>query len=135
MSIKKPSLESLKVADEIINYVTKGKNTLTIDQLKSSKIFPKAEMIYYTIKMISESDLQSFIDNYNTRPIDFNIDKYERNIVFLGCSLTYGEGVKNQDTYPSKVQQLSNNKWNCINLGICGRSVDLAYILFNKVNN
>ena len=59
MSIKKPSLESLKVADEIINYVTKGKNTLTIDQLKSSKIFPKAEMIYYTIKMISESDLQS----------------------------------------------------------------------------
>ena len=59
MSIKKPSLESLKVADEIINYVTKGKNTLTIDQLKSSKIFPKAEMIYYTIKMISESDLKS----------------------------------------------------------------------------
>ena len=59
MSIKKPSLESLKVADEIINYVTKGKKTLTIDQLKSSKIFPKAEMIYYTIKMISESDLKS----------------------------------------------------------------------------
>ena len=59
MSIKKPSLESLKVADEIINYVTKGKETLTIDQLKSSKIFPKAEMIYYTIKMISESDLKS----------------------------------------------------------------------------
>ena len=59
MSIKKPSLESLKVADEIINYVAKGKNTLTIDQLKSSKIFPKAEMIYYTIKMISESDLKS----------------------------------------------------------------------------
>ena len=59
MSIKKPSLESLKVADEIINYVTKGKNTLTIDQLKISKIFPKAEMIYYTIKMISESDLKS----------------------------------------------------------------------------
>ena len=59
MSIKKPSPESLKVADEIINYVTKGKKTLTIDQLKSSKIFPKAEMIYYTIKMISESDLKS----------------------------------------------------------------------------
>ena len=84
-------------------------------------------------EIILESDLQSFIDNYNTRPIDYNIDKYERNIVFLGCSLTYGEGVKNQDTYPSKVQQLSNNKWNCINLGICGGSVDLAYILFNKV--
>ena len=59
MSIKKPSLESLKVADMIINSVTKGKKTLTIDQLKSSKIFPKAEMIYYTIKMISESDLKS----------------------------------------------------------------------------
>ena len=59
MSIKKPSFESLKVADAIINYVTKGKETLSIDQLKSSKIFPKAEMIYYTIKMISESDLQS----------------------------------------------------------------------------
>ena len=37
----------------------KGKRTLTTEQLKKSKIFPKAEQIYHTMKMISESDLRS----------------------------------------------------------------------------
>ena len=86
-------------------------------------------------KRIVEGSLQYFLDYFDTRPLDFNTDKYERNIVFLGCSLTYGEGVENKDTYPSKVQQLSDNKWNCINLGICGGSVDLAYIIFNKIKD
>ena len=40
---------------------------------------------------IVESDIQTFIDNYDTRPVDLNTKNYERNIVFLGCSLTYGE--------------------------------------------
>ena len=51
--------EAMKVADEIINFVSKGKTTLTTEQLKKSKIFPKAEQIYHTFKMISESDLRS----------------------------------------------------------------------------
>ena len=51
--------EAMKVADEIINLVSKGKTTLTTEQLKRSKIFPKAEQIYHTFKMISESDLRS----------------------------------------------------------------------------
>ena len=55
----KPSPEAMKVADDIINFVSKGKRTLTTEQLKKSKIFPKAEQIYHTMKMISESDLQS----------------------------------------------------------------------------
>ena len=84
-------------------------------------------------KKIVEGNLQYFLDYFDTRPLDFNTDKYERNIVFLGCSLTYGQGVENQDTYPSKVQQLSDNKWNCLNFGIRGGSVDLAYIIYNKV--
>jgi len=86
-------------------------------------------------QIIVESDIQTFLKNQNTRPIDFNTEKYERNIVFLGCSLTYGQGVDDKDTYPAKVQELSNNKWNCMNFGICGGSIDLAYIIFNKVKN
>ena len=54
----KPSPEAMKIADDIINSVTKGKRTLTTEQLKKSKIFPKAEQIYHTMKMISESDLR-----------------------------------------------------------------------------
>ena len=78
---------------------------------------------------IVESDIQTFIDNYDTRPVDLNTKNYERNIVFLGCSLTYGEGVDNKNTYPSRVQQLSDDKWNCINLGIYGGSIDMAYLI------
>jgi len=55
----KPSSEAMKVADQIINFVSKGKRTLTHKELKQSKIFPKAEQIYHTMKMISESDLRS----------------------------------------------------------------------------
>mgnify|MGYP001319860698 FL=1 len=84
---------------------------------------------------IVESDIQTFIDNYDTRPVDLDTKNYERNIVFLGCSLTFGLGVDNKDTYPSRIQQLSNDKWNCINLGICGGSIDMAYLIFNKVKN
>ena len=84
---------------------------------------------------IVESDIQTFIDNYDTRPVDLNTKNYERNIVFLGCSLTYGEGVDNKNTYPSRVQQLSDDKWNCINLGIYGGSIDMAYLIFNKVKD
>ena len=84
---------------------------------------------------IVESDLQTFINNYDTRPIDLNIENYERNIVFLGCSLTYGAGVDNKNTYPSKLQELSDNKWNCINLGIYGGSLDMAYLIFNKIKD
>ena len=55
---------------------------------------------------IVESDLQTFINNYDIRPIDLNTENYERNIVFLGCSLTYSADVDNKNTYPSKVQEL-----------------------------
>ena len=86
-------------------------------------------------QIIVESDIQTFIDNYDTRPIDLNIENYERNIVFLGCSLTYGAGVDNKNTYPSKLRELSDNKWNCINLGIYGGSLDMAYLIFNKIKH
>ena len=86
-------------------------------------------------QIIVESDIQTFIDNYDTRPVDLDTKSYERNIVFLGCSLTYGLGVDNKDTYPSKIQNLSDNKWNCINLGISGGSIDMAHLIFNKIKH
>jgi hypothetical protein len=96
-------------------------------------------------KKIVESDLQTFLKqkdsldspnwNPHLRNIDYNTDNYERNIIFLGCSITYGEGVENQDTYPSKVQQLSNNKWNCMNFGISGGSIDMAYLIYHKIKD
>jgi len=86
-------------------------------------------------QIIVESDIQTFIDNYDTRPVDLDTKSYERNIAFLGCSLTYGLGVDNKDTYPSKIQNLSDNKWNCINLGISGGSIDMAHLIFNKIKH
>ena len=34
-------------------------------------------------QVIVESDIQTFIDNYDTRPVDLNTKSYKRNIVFF----------------------------------------------------
>ena len=39
----------------------------------------KVQIEYY--RAIVESDIQTFIDNYDTRPVDLNTKNYERNIV------------------------------------------------------
>ena len=85
------------------------------------------------------SNLNIYIDNYENvfghshRPLDLNTERYKKNIAFFGCSLTYGEGVKNEDTYPSQVQKLSNDEFNCLNFGVPGGSLDLVQIIFHKV--
>ena len=95
-------------------------------------------------EILVESDLQNFLEYQKDisgnwvselRPIDFNTKNYERNIAFLGCSITYGMGVDEKDTYPAKVQELSNNKWNCMNFGICGGSIDMAYLIYHKIKD
>ena len=85
------------------------------------------------------SDLDTYLGNFESifghihRPIDLDTKKYDKNIAFFGCSLTYGEGVKNEDTYPSQIQKLSNDEFNCLNFGVPGGSIDLAYVIYNKV--
>ena len=85
------------------------------------------------------SNLNIYLDNYENvfghshRPLDLNTERYKKNIAFFGCSLTYGEGVKNEDTYPSQIQKLSNDEFNCLNFGVPGGSIDLAYVIYNKV--
>jgi len=96
-------------------------------------------------KIVVESDIQTFLieqhnlsnTNYgpSSRQFDFNTENYERNIAFLGCSLTYGLGVDEKDSYPAKVQELSNNKWNCMNFGVCGGSIDMAYLMYHKIKH
>jgi hypothetical protein len=95
-------------------------------------------------EILVELDFEDFLEHQKDisgnwvstfRPIDFNTENYEKNIVFLGCSITYGLGVDEKDTYPAKVQELSNNKWNCMNFGICGGSIDMAYLIYHKIKH
>ncbi|MES2528064.1 MAG: hypothetical protein V4598_13300 [Bdellovibrionota bacterium] len=48
----------------------------------------------------------------------------KKNIVFLGCSFTYGFGVNNEDTYPYKVREKTG--LNVYNYGISGTSPSLT---------
>ena len=85
------------------------------------------------------SNLNIYLDNYENvfghshRPLDLNTERYKKNIAFFGCSFTYGLGVENEKTYPSQVQKLSGNEWNCLNFGVPGGSLDLVYVIYNKV--
>jgi len=78
-------------------------------------------------------EIYESIFKYPPRPLDLGTEKYKKNIAFFGCSLTYGEGVKNEDTYPSQIQKLSNDEFNCMNFGVPGGSLDLVQIVFHKV--
>ncbi len=41
-------------------------------------------------------------------------------VVFMGCSLTFGEGLNDEDTYPYKVGELLGDKYQVFNFGVSG---------------
>lgn len=53
--------------------------------------------------------------------------KEGKNIIFLGCSITFGTGINLEDTFPYKVAKSIN--YNCCNLGVSGSSNDTAFRL------
>lgn len=94
-------------------------------------------MVDYDV--IINSNLNDYLKNYkkmfdwDNRLLDLNTEKYDKNIAFFGCSLTYGHGVENNETYPHQVHKKSGGKYNCLNFGVCGGSLDLMSKIYNKV--
>lgn len=89
--------------------------------------------------IIIKSNLNDYLKNYknlfywDNRLLDLNTERYDKNIAFFGCSLTYGHGVENNETYPHQVHEKSGGKYNCLNFGVPGGSLDLMSKIYNKV--
>jgi hypothetical protein len=61
-------------------------------------------------------------DEYGNRApsANYKMDKTKPRIIFVGDSLTFGEGLNFKDTYPSRINELLNDKFEIINLGVQG---------------
>ncbi len=61
---------------------------------------------------------------YNLTPEGFRVTpqhpQAEEAVVFMGCSLTFGEGLEDEDTYPYKVSELLGDRYQVFNLGVSG---------------
>jgi len=65
------------------------------------------------------------------RQIDFNKPR----LVFIGCSITFGEGVSYEDSYPAVIGRLLDNQYEIINLGVQGYGADQAYLRLKQYVN
>jgi hypothetical protein len=70
---------------------------------------------------ISKDDNWNYtINNYSFRG-DWNLDTNRKQIGFFGCSFTLGQGVKDNETFPSIVEQHYQNV-SSLNFGVTGAS-------------
>jgi hypothetical protein len=53
--------------------------------------------------------------------------KESKNILFLGCSITFGTALRNEDIFPTQVSRALG--YNCCNLALSGSSNDTAFRL------
>lgn len=73
------------------------------------------------------------INEYGFRFDNFKKDKV---ICFVGCSITFGEGLQQDKIFPELVTQSLGDEWQCINLGMPGSGPDIQLInLTWAINN
>src|SRR5690606_24068826 len=67
-----------------------------------------------------------YTTNRHGRRVTFSEDRADAglNILLLGCSITFGEGVNNEDAFPSKLGALLKER--TYNLGVMGSSPSVA---------
>lgn len=81
--------------------------------------------VNYTMEPASDPTGRQF-----SRRIGFKTTATSKEIVFLGCSFTFGGGVSDNETLPWQVGQSAN--LNTINCGISGYGIHQVYQLFNE---
>ncbi len=125
---------SLLFALATCEIILRVKHTITYDYdieqwkyAKKLKIKNSNIKIGHTHRLNSKSKLQGVeikINSYGQRDIEYDnsyLEKFDKSILFIGSSITLGWGVDNNETFISRLNQLSkkNNKnWVFINGGI-----------------
>lgn len=52
---------------------------------------------------------------------------------FFGCSITFGEGLPEEDNFPYQISQFYNKE--CLNLGMCGASAQRIALIFHAATH
>lgn len=99
-----------------------------------TKIARNGDTIYNTAyTLIADSGKNSIEMNHRVA-FKKNIGSDSAELVFLGCSITYGEGIHDQETFAYKTGELCNTSSS--NYGFSGYGTHQAYnIYLNKYNN
>jgi hypothetical protein len=89
-------------------------------------VVPYADSVYHTIKMQNNDtvfDFKSTIDANCKRTTPNNSKTRSKHALFFGCSITFGEGVQDNETMPYYFQEVSN-EYNAYNFGLSGHSTN-----------
>lgn len=62
------------------------------------------------------------INQYGFR---YKVDNKDKTICFSGCSMTFGQGLPEEKTFPQLVTKMLGSEWQCINLGLPGTGPDI----------
>ena len=95
---------------------------------------------YITINTVQDSELEMFdqdpwnytIGKHNFRGT-YNLNDTRKNVGFFGCSFTFGEGIKHEDTFVDIVSKRFD--LNPFNFGIAGSGVERVARLFSAATS
>jgi hypothetical protein len=82
--------------------------------------------------IVKPGDWTYYINRYNFRD-QWDLNSTKLNVGFFGCSFTFGEGVKSEDTFAQIVSKECNLQ--LFNFGISGSSVHRTAKIFSAVTN
>lgn len=107
-----PNLQGINyysIQDKWNNHLKSPFSKRNYDLFQDKKPYDHTECFYWT-------------NEYGERipPPDMKVEKYEDTVAFIGCSLTFGMGVKYEDTFAYLISE--KLKMNCRNLGGPGAS-------------
>jgi hypothetical protein len=143
MSNKK-IIRGLTLADYEKFAVSTTSRVNSLDDLFKFGVFPKERWDRYKVddhavvpwigqaeeKVVKKDDWKYVINRYNFRDI-WNLGSDKENIGFFGCSFTFGEGIKTEDTFPYVVSKQFN--LNGFNFGAGGSSIQRVARTFSAV--
>jgi hypothetical protein len=115
----------------------KRTNTTNGSFIPCSVFLPSQEAFKSSLHESTVSDDHTYftykINQYGFR---FDLTEKKNNICFVGCSITFGEGLAQTDIFPELVAKSLGNDWQCINLGVPGSGPDIQIInLTWAINN
>lgn len=140
----KKIIRGLTLADYEKFAISTTSRISSLDDLFKFGVFPKERLDRYRVddysvipwigqaeeKIVKKDDWKYIINRYNFRDI-WDLNSNKEKIGFFGCSFTFGEGIKTEDTFPYLVSEQFN--LNRFNFGVGGSSVQRVARTFSAV--
>jgi hypothetical protein len=114
---------SLYIADSLLGYKNNQPALYTV--LNS---FPNGDTVYNTTYSILDDTISAGI-HFNFRK-GYRSDSCNKEVVFLGCSLTFGQGLTDTQSLPYRFGEAANVS--TLNMACIGYGIHQVYQLFNS---